>query len=983
MAYTYKGTRITGTSTTAKIFKNSGVKKAKVGDTYFNTETGHVYKCTTAGAPEKAKWEYKRTDIADKPSLTVKGLGSPKRTTVGSNSHYMKAEWKVPENLTNEKKGDRAQGLYIYWWLGMSGKDPKEILKKTNESLTSNQINLNNLTIGSKTYTRSSFYPLTKKKLHYVTAGVQPYNSAGKGKTVKEKRAFKLPKAPKIGAFSFNNENGEVSCTISTNEGDGYHERYDTRCVVTVENTRTKTKTIAVNRTETSTSFTVRCDVRDYQQLNYTQYVKVTVKAWARGYKGNSETSVDTFYVSYPAQATIQDISVSSAQSSGKCTVKLKTNSTAQHPVDRVKLEYLANVEYSKASQIPGDAAWSTTDILDDAQCNALALGVSELIPDRGNHTWIRLKTYHANETVLYRYSAYKEVTDLFTPAATAANERVKILSLTPGEDGQSLDVRLGWNASGTDDATGTELTWAEDENAWKSTKLPEDFEFEWSDGPYTSGGVTYQDSAYITIKGLDEGTKYYVKARRYLDGDPTTYSPYSSTATCITSEIPSAVVATCETYVPSGDSLQLYWTFSGNGIQQAWRVVTEDGTILASGEGSAGTAQIGASRLISFATNNELSFHVEVSTGSEYVASEVHTIVIVDPPTLTLTASDTLTVQPLSFAVNVSTLSDLVVIVTSQGASGQYPIGVLRQTVGDTIYSDVVSPTYTEGTEGWDATITLPTGLDFWDLGNYSLSVVAVDRATGLKSEEAEHSFGIAWTHQAPDPFEAITITPVDVVEDNGVHHQAADITLTAPAGSVSTDVYDIYRYTGDGAQLIGEGFPLSYVVRDEYAPFGAAMTQIYRIAIRTEDGDVAFADIEYVAEGTAMRFDWAGGSLELPYNISIADSYAKDVEFRKHLNGDTDGYWNQNIERKASLSSDVIRLRQQEDIIKARQLARYTGPVFVRTPDGSAYEADVQVSDMSTEGALTAIAIDATEIALTDEFRLPTPFEEQEETP
>ena len=74
MAYTYKGTRITGTSTTAKIFKNSGVKKAKVGDTYFNTETGHVYKCTTAGAPEKAKWEYKRTDIADKPSLTVKGF---------------------------------------------------------------------------------------------------------------------------------------------------------------------------------------------------------------------------------------------------------------------------------------------------------------------------------------------------------------------------------------------------------------------------------------------------------------------------------------------------------------------------------------------------------------------------------------------------------------------------------------------------------------------------------------------------------------------------------------------------------------------------------------------------------------------------------------------------------------------------------------------------------------------------------------------
>ena len=128
-------------------------------------------------------------------------------------------------------------------------------------------------------------------------------------------------------------------------------------------------------------------------------------------------------------------------------------------------------------------------------------------------------------------------------------------------------------------------------------------------------------------------------------------------------------------------------------------------------------------------------------------------------------------------------------------------------------------------------------------------------------------------------------------------------------------------------------------------------------------------------------MRFDWAEGSLELPYNLSIADKYKKDVDVRNHMNGTSDAYWNQNVTRSASLNSDLIYLEQQDEIALARQLARYTGAVFVRTPDGSAYEADVQVSDLSSDGRMNAIALDATEIGLTDEFILPTPFAITEE--
>lgn len=54
----YSGTGITGTSTTATIFTNSGVSAALVGDYYLNTSTGYVYRCTVAGAASVAKWAY-------------------------------------------------------------------------------------------------------------------------------------------------------------------------------------------------------------------------------------------------------------------------------------------------------------------------------------------------------------------------------------------------------------------------------------------------------------------------------------------------------------------------------------------------------------------------------------------------------------------------------------------------------------------------------------------------------------------------------------------------------------------------------------------------------------------------------------------------------------------------------------------------------------------------------------------------------------
>lgn len=55
----YQGTGITGTSTTATAFSNSGVSSALVNDLYINTSTYNFYQCTTAGAASAARWVYK------------------------------------------------------------------------------------------------------------------------------------------------------------------------------------------------------------------------------------------------------------------------------------------------------------------------------------------------------------------------------------------------------------------------------------------------------------------------------------------------------------------------------------------------------------------------------------------------------------------------------------------------------------------------------------------------------------------------------------------------------------------------------------------------------------------------------------------------------------------------------------------------------------------------------------------------------------
>lgn len=921
--------------------------------------------------------------ISKKPTKTVKSVTTPKRASGGS--HTMSVDVNLGDALVSTKSASRCNKIAMGWTLGTSKKIKKPStqgdasISSSNKKFTKTK-NLNSF----NDYTRSSFWPYTDVKLQSVSFWCQPYNSYGKGKKVTKTRGFKVPKKPTISAFAIS-QYGVVSCTVTSDAGEDYHERARTRYKVHIKNTRTNYDKTITDDSFTALTKSITYNVSDYQQLAYGDYVAITVTAWNQGYAGDSDSVSKTYYVGYPALATIKDVDVSSKSQTGKVTVRIKTNSSTAHPVDEVELEYLSNVAYSTAGSIPGDTSWTVSNIVDDAKCTALAIAVGTIgIPDPGKYNWVRVKSWHAIENVLYRYSTPMRVKGLETPAPTASDDQIKIISTSLGIDGESVKVLMGWDVSGTDDATGTELSWADAEDAWKSTDPPDTFEFTWNDGSYTdtsvTPNVTYPKSATVTIKRLEPGQNVFIRARRYLDlNDVRTYGGYCNAKTQLpSSEVagePESVSLSLPGFVARGDNALASWTVGSTAEQTYWALMTSSGKVIADSDGNANSYAIPSERLEALATNNALSVYLAVSTGGDLIISDTKTLTIVDAPTLALASLSTLTAQPFAFTISSNTAARIVASITAQGAAGQNAAGIYEQFNGDTIWSANLQPLWSESSGTYSVTVTITEPQDFIDGAEYTLNLQAIDDETGLKSPEISSTFGVAWAHQAVAAVDC-TVTPSDYVDNNGVHHMQATICIVAPTGANQYDVYDIYRYTADGAVLIGSGYPAGESVVDDYAPFGKGMDLYYRIATRTVDGDEEYADIPYTLSGKMLRFDWPYGTLELPYNIDISDSYAKQVQSRMHMDGTNNAYWNAGIRRTARYGSQIVRLDSQSDVAAARQLARYPGGVFVRTPDGSAFEADVQINDMSTTGVIQVFSINIEEIEPTAAFMLP-PYE------
>ena len=326
-----------------------------------------------------------------------------------------------------------------------------------------------------------------------IMVRIYSWNEEGYGPYASAVFTTYQPKKPLVVVDSIDYQTGRIyaDAYLTQSSTDNYPayctEGYLSRIDNFNSNYKTE-KTLATYSASTESEREVSYDYHSWMNLeDPSQWVKFTFyfRTWGIGRatkklspdeKLASYTNWCSAYASashifaYPAQATITKIvySTKNIDPTGQVTVKFKTNTETYHPVDSVKLQILKNSNAATAVDAGLSDGWAdVSNAVDNGNCAGLCDTMANATPAVGKHTWYRLVTQHDN---LVRYSVAVEAEALYRAAPTATDDEVVISSITPNPDGTSVTMILGWNA---DDSTGTEVSWAEKEDAWESTAQP------------------------------------------------------------------------------------------------------------------------------------------------------------------------------------------------------------------------------------------------------------------------------------------------------------------------------------------------------------------------------------------------------------------------------------------------------------------------------------------------------------------------------
>ncbi len=229
-----------------------------------------------------------------------------------------------------------------------------------------------------------------------------------------------------------------------------------------------------------------------------------------------------------------------------------------------------------------------------------------------------------------------------------------------------------------------------------------------------------------------------------------------------------------------------------------------------------------------------------------------------------------------------------------------------------------------------------------------YCIVVTATDKYG--QSTEDRIRFAVHWTHQAWEPGAAFVTDAESLI---------ARITPLAAAGYAEGDACDIYRLGADQPELIYSGAQFGTEYVDPYPAFGSLSG--YKLVTVTANGDYiteenSFAEYDTTIEDEAgyeqldpglLVIDFDGERVELPYDITLGNSWKKDFERTAYLGGHVAGDHNRAVLRDVSVGTVLVRNQDEALGGRMRALARYAGICHVRTPEGSSYAADVQVSE------------------------------------
>lgn len=487
--------------------------------------------------------------------------------------------------------------------------------------------------------------------------------------------------------------------------------------------------------------------------------------------------------------------------------------------------------------------------------------------------------------------------------------------------------AEISWNMPWTD-ATGAEISWADHEDAWMST-----------DGPKTF--VISQRATSWNIAELTSGVNYYFRVRLYDSAG--VYSPYSPIVSLSFASAPGKPTLTSSAVtIQPGEAFQLSWTYeTTDTTDQALAVIYDNGVELARVENNSQRMSVTPAWL--YGTSHSLT--VQTTSKSGYLSA------VSDPVVITVAARPT--ISPIASAITSGitngVLTDLPIImeVTGAGDGGQTTIKIERL---KDYFVERPDASVTEGYGGetifavsysGEGELTIgPSDLvgSFDDGGEYRLTAIVQD-SVGQKAS-SYLDFIVEWDHQAEAPTGSVTIKS----------DLTARLNATAPQSYVSGDMVDIYRLSADKPELIikGGNFGTDYI--DPYPASNGG----YRFVDITLNGDytnatgIAWVDVDSDFVLKDVVIDFNGERLSLPYNLELSNSWEKDFEETKYLNGHVVGDWNMASSKTGSINTLLLKDDARIAIIK--DLAAWNGVCHVRTPDGSSYAANVQVTESAS---------------------------------
>ena len=245
---------------------------------------------------------------------------------------------------------------------------------------------------------------------------------------------------------------------------------------------------------------------------------------------------------------------------------------------------------------------------------------------------------------------------------------------------------------------------------------------------------------------------------------------------------------------------------------------------------------------------------------------------------------------------------------------------------------------------------------------------VATVEDGLG-QADTVTHDFEVRWSHQAVMPEGTVSIS-----------NTIALITPTQPLGYQAGDTVDIYRLSADLPELIVEGGSFGTTYVDPFPAIGQYGG--HRLVYKTIDGDYITSgnDIAWLDfganDGDLLDVDYAiinfaGEEIHLRLNQDVSNSWDKDFKETKYLGGSVQGDWNKGFSRTGSVGGLVVTTDDPNTIRQFKMLATWDNICHIRTPDGSSYACDIQVSDdmtSNTAGKAYNVSLNITRVDSVD---------------